>query len=172
MNGLKHLTLESAHGLIIDLYGPLSLRRNDMRLLGNSRILARFSALQANRPAYRGRLGIKGDSAYPWLLDLSSYHKVSREGPALTERQKNENRVLKVIRESIEWNYGSTAAMFKYLVNLEKLKIMKGTKTRKVYIVASILRNCHTILYGCQTSNFYNLSKESFPTLQQYLRQE
>ena len=99
---------------------------------------------------------------------MSSYHK----GDGLTAREKLENRTLKTIRESIEWNYGTTAAMFKYLENLDKLKIMKGTTTLKVYTVATILRNCHVIFYGCQTSNFFNICKSDFPTLRQYLRQE
>jgi hypothetical protein len=127
--------------------------------------------MQRNRPVHHGRLGIRGDSAYPWSQDLSSYYKAVDGGPPLTERQRLHNRVLKVIRESIEWNYGSTAAMFKYLVHLDKLQLMKGTKTLKVYTVATILRNCHMILYGGQTSNFFALGKDHFPTLQQYLRQ-
>jgi hypothetical protein len=91
------------------------------------------------------------------MQDLSSYFK-EIDGVPLTVRQRLQNRVLKVIRESIEWNYGGTAAMFKYLVNFEKLQVIKGTKTLKVYTVATILRNCHMILYGGQTSAFFGLS--------------
>jgi hypothetical protein len=53
-----------------------------------------------------------------------------------------------------------------------KLEFIKGTKTLKVYRVASILRNCHIILYGGITSSYFKLEKKDFPTLTQYLRQE
>jgi hypothetical protein len=70
-----------------------------MRLVGDSRILHLFAAMQRNRPTY------------PWSQDLSSQeYKAVEGGLPLTEGQcyHYHNRgVLKVIRESIEWNYGA-----------------------------------------------------------------
>ena len=41
----------------------------------------------------------------------------------------------------------------------------------KVYTVATILRNLHIALYGCQTSNYFELDiPDDF--LEKYLRQE
>jgi hypothetical protein len=171
MNGLKHQTLESAFGLVIDLFGPMSLRRNDMRLLGLSGIIDKFEEMQLNRDESKGILKFRGDSAYPNIRVVQSYLKTTANGPPLTERSKLENSVYKSVRESIEWSYGSTAAKFKYLTNLEKLQVMKGTKTLKVYTVATILRNIHVILYGSQTSNYFEFERSDLPTLEDYLRQ-
>ena len=33
LNGLKHQTVDSAYGFTVDLFGPTSLRRNDLTLL-------------------------------------------------------------------------------------------------------------------------------------------
>jgi hypothetical protein len=41
-HGLKHQTVDLAHGFTIDMYGPTSLRRNDLRLFGLSHINARM----------------------------------------------------------------------------------------------------------------------------------
>jgi hypothetical protein len=46
IHGLKHQTVDLAHVFTIDMYGPTSLRRNDLRLFGLSRINARMAALQ------------------------------------------------------------------------------------------------------------------------------
>jgi len=118
MNGLKHQTVDSAFGLVVDLYGPLSLRLNDLTLLAESDINRRFRDLQINRDLTKGFLRIRGDSAYPVFEAICSYIK----GVNLTDQQKLENRVYKVVRESIEWSYGTTAALFKYLQNLDKLQ--------------------------------------------------
>ena len=138
-----------------------------MILLADSRISDRLEELQRNRAPADGICKTRGDSAYFVLGMVTTYHK----GDNLTEREKLENYVYKVIRESIEWNYGTTAALFNYLTNLDKLQIMNSLKTLKVYTVATILRNCHVILYGGQTSNYFNIGRDDMPTLEQYLGQ-
>jgi hypothetical protein len=170
MNGLKHQTVDSAFGIVVDLFGPMSLRRNDMVLLGESRVSPRFEELQTARDATRGRLKIRGDSAYINFGAICTYNKNAN----LTEREHAENIAYKSVRESIEWGYGTTAALFRYLQNLGKLQVMKAEKTYQVYTVATILRNCHVIFYGCQKSCFFNVApgrSDAMPTLTQYLHQ-
>jgi hypothetical protein len=123
--------------------------------------------LQLNRNPAAGLLRVRGDSAYPTFEAICSYIK----GQNLTAQDRFENHVYKIVRESIEWGYGTTAALFKYLQNLQKLQLMKGDKVKKVYTVATILRNCHVILYGGQTSSFFGVGTGQMPNLQQYLRQ-
>ena len=76
---------------------------------------------------------------------------------------------MKKTRISIEWNYMTTANIFKYLQQLHKKKLMSGGNVSKIYIVCTILRNMHVALYGCQTSNYFNIS---FPNdfLEQYMQ--
>ena len=65
---------------------------------------------------------------------------------------------MKKVRISIEWNYGFTATLFKYLQDYSKLKLLESPVVSKVYTVCTILRNFYAILYGCQTSNYFNLA--------------
>ena len=45
LNGLKHQTVNNAGGFTEDMYGPTSLRRNDLILLRDSNINDRIAAL-------------------------------------------------------------------------------------------------------------------------------
>ena len=63
---------------------------------------------------------------------------------------------MKQVRISIEWNYGITASLFPYINMKSKLKILKSKQVSKIYIVAALLRNFHAILYGNQTSNYFD----------------
>lgn len=46
IHGLKHQTLDVAYGMTMDIYGPTSLRRNDLRLLALSGINEKLHSLQ------------------------------------------------------------------------------------------------------------------------------
>jgi hypothetical protein len=70
VHGLKHQTVDCAYGLTIDIYGPTSLRRNDLTLLRNSNINDRIAALQVDSP---NQLIIFGDSAYKRQSHITSY---------------------------------------------------------------------------------------------------
>lgn len=81
------------------------------------------------------------------------------------------NYALKTVRISVEWNYGFTATEFRYLGNAEKFKLLNSKHVTKAYTVATLLRNCFVGLYGCQTSNYFNIvPPQDF--LQKYLMQE
>ena len=81
---------------------------------------------------------------------------------------------MKSVRISIEWNYGFTATLFKYFLHEHKLRVMKSERVTKVYIVATLFRNFYVSLYGCQTSNYFNINLlEEYPNfLEKYIRQE
>ena len=111
------------------------------------------------------QLTIYGDSIYPRLSHL---HSSWRNAPPGWKRDEN-NRYTKV-RISIEWNYAVTGNLFGYLCNHNKLKLLGSSIVSKIYTVATILRNCHVALYGCETSNYFDLL---MPTdfLEMYLNQ-
>ena len=156
VHGLKHQTIDTAHGITVEIYGPTSLRRNDLTLLRDSNINGRLAQLQADLLHVEELLHIFGDSAYPELSHLHSYLKNRLDLTA--EYQRKYNSAMKKVRISIEWNYGFTATLFKYLQDYSKLKLLESPVVSKVYTVCTILRNCYAILYGCQTSNYFNLS--------------
>ena len=78
INGLKHQTVDSAHGITVDIHGPTSVRRNDLNLLRDSDINDRLCVLCLYY--------IFGDSAYKKRSNMTSYLK-RHELPDGFERQ-------------------------------------------------------------------------------------
>lgn len=150
IHGLKHQTVDIAHGMTIHMYGPTSLRRNDLKLLGQSGVNSKFRELQVGSQL---QVMMFGDSAYPCLSHLSSYHR----NEVNTARQIAENKALKAMRISIEWNYMVTSSLFKFLRNLDKLRLLGSEKVFRIYSICTILRNCHVALYGSQSSSYFGL---------------
>ena len=142
VHGLKHQTVDNAFGMTMDLHGPYSLRKNDLKLLSFSRINAR--RLRELQERATEQLTMYGDSIYPRLSHLKSSWR--RGGVA--EWQKAENKAYTKVRISIEWNYGATGNLYGYLCNHDKLKLLSSNVVSKVYTVATILRNCHVAMYG------------------------
>lgn len=165
IHGLKHQSVDIAYGFSIDLHGPASLRRNDLSLLRRSNVNDRFRDVQRpnnidsdefDRLLYM----IFGDSAYKPRSHTRSYFPVSKM-PHLTDEQraafKDWNRQMKSVRISIEWNYGVTATLFRYLRRTDKLKVLQSDSVMKVYTVATLFRNLHIGLYGGNTSTYFGL---------------
>ena len=50
VHGLKHQTVDNAFGMTMDMHGPYSLRKNDLKLLSFSRINAGLRELQEDAP--------------------------------------------------------------------------------------------------------------------------
>jgi hypothetical protein len=154
LNGLKHQTVDNAFGCTCDMTGPTSLRRNDLTLLRISDINDRLHALHANDPI---DYIIFGDSAYKRRSNITSYVSAAAGEVAIDPLFKAWNKAMKTVRISIEWNYGATGAMFKYLLNKRKLRVKKSSEVSLIYTVATILRNFSVGLYGGQTSNYFGI---------------
>ena len=137
IHGLKSQTYDDAFGFTEDLYGSVSLRKNDLRLLGNSRLNRRLAALQNQFVVY-------GDSIYPQLTNVTS------RGPHV--------QTMKTLRVSIEWNYAVTSHnLYRALSAFDKLRLLSSDRVAKLYTVATILRNCHVSMYGGQSMAFFDL---------------
>lgn len=95
-------------------------------------------------------------------------------GSDLVETAKIYNYAMKSVRISIEWNYGNTATLFKFLQQEHKLRVMKSTRVTELYTVATLFRNFYVSLYGCQTSNYFDINlNEDYPNfLEKYIKQE
>ena len=52
MHGLKHQTIDSAHGMTVDIYEPTSLSRNDITLVRDSKINDRVHAATTRYEEY------------------------------------------------------------------------------------------------------------------------
>jgi hypothetical protein len=110
-----------------------------------------------------------GDSAYKRRSHLTSYAKTA-EGVPLDAHFVAWNNAMKKIRISIEWNYGTTGMLFKYVLCARKMQLLKSDYVSKVYTVATLFRNFHVALYGSQTSNYFNIIMPN-DMLQKYILQ-
>ena len=151
IHGMKHQTVDNAYGITMDISGPTSVRSNDLRVLGDSRMVARLNTLFENDPI---KYKIFGDSIYPHVDSITTYWRHTPQ----TEREKKENHVYKSVRIAIEWNYMVTANLFSYFKNLDKLKLLHTQNCAKIYRVCTLLRNCHVCLYGSISSSYFNLT--------------
>ena len=145
VHGLKHQTVEAALGLCVHIWGPVSLRRNDRHLLRESKIHEQIKSLST-------LYSIFGDSIYPIDTNISSYLHTDSDMAELY------NSIMKKIRISIEWNYGLTYNLFRYLNMNYKMFVLNHSIMKKIFIVCTLLRNFHVILYGSETSSYFNYS--------------
>ena len=168
VHGLKHQTVDNAYGFTVDMCGPTSLRRNDLTLLGESDINNRMMELQLLDEI---QYCIFGDSAYQRQSHIRTYYKANREEDGVFDHVRW-NNAMKKVRISIEWNYGYTASLFKYVQNQRKLELLKNSsQVSKVYIVATILRNIYVGFYGCQTSNYFDVELLGGDFVRAYINQ-
>ena len=110
VHGLKHQTVDSAFGLAIDIFGPTSLRKNDVTLLRESKINER---VQRECQTLDYEYAIFGDSAYRTYTHLRSYM------PSNSIETRRWNGRIKSVQISIEWSHMATASLFKYVRNHE-----------------------------------------------------
>jgi hypothetical protein len=158
IHGLKHQTVDNAFGITEDMFGPEPLRRHDTILYNDSNINDRFGAEQG-AVVRDERCCIFGDSAYKTEEYVRSYYKTDyyADDPELQRKLVLWNRGAKHCRISIEWNYGVTGALFRYVINPTKLKVLKGEIVSRIYTVATLFRNFHVCMYGCNTSAYFGL---------------
>jgi nuclease HARBI1 len=94
---------------------------------------------------------VYGDQGYPLLPNLI----VQFRGRNLTDAQKKCNKRMSAVRESVEWGFAKVIQLFGFLDFKKNLKI--GLQpVGQYYIVGAILTNCHSCLYGNQTSTYFD----------------
>jgi len=160
VHGLKFQSVVLPNGLIGHLFAPLEGRRHDCALLRHSGLLDQLEERQW-RTADGHCFALYGDPAYPNRDFLISPFR----GAVLTAEESAFNRAMSSVRECVEWEFGKILSIFAYLDYKKNQKIFLQP-VAKYYIVGAILANCHTCLYGNQTSNYFDLRP---PTLEEYL---
>ena len=85
------------------MYGPVTLRRNDLLLLSRSNLNNRLATIQEDD---EDQFIIFDDSAYLFQSHIRSYH-LNIENDIEFRRW---NYAMKKVRISIEWNYGYTTS--------------------------------------------------------------
>ena len=148
LHGLKWQTVDMPNGMNFDVWGPVSVRRNDNYSLNHSRIEDKMRALQAGQPLL---FKILGDSAY-------SDNDVIVTGTS---------RGIAAIREPIEWDYKDLKTMWKYL-DYKHVLSLKKQPLAKIIFVCMLLRNAHVTMNGNQAAHYFLCQP---PTFEQWVSQ-
>lgn len=82
-----------------------------------------------------------------------------------TDDEQEFNTRMSKVRTCVEWGFGKICQNVAYLDFKKNLNILLQP-VGKFYLVACILINCHTCLYGSQTTTYFNLEP---PSLETYL---
>ena len=159
VHGLKFQSVVIPNGIILNMFGPMTGNRHDAALLRESGLLPQLDLL-GNGPNQHPYC-LYGDQAYPNRPTLIVPYK----GRVLTRRQKAFNNAMKSFRISVEWGFKDVTHLFTSLDFKYGLKLYQN-QVAKMYLVGTLLTNCHICLYGNQTSKYFNLKP---PSLEQYL---
>lgn len=156
LHGMKYQTVDLPNGMNMHVWGPISVRHNDITSLRDSNLNDLLIALQLGR---EHQWVIYGDSAYIHVPDshiLARHHNDEN-----TEREILENRTLSACRECIEWDYGDVGKMWSLVDYKKKLKIQQ-MKVKNIYLTAMLLRNAHVTMNCGITSEYFNMVPPSF----------
>lgn len=155
----KYQGVETPDGHLTLCGGPIEGRRADGALLRFTK-LPEAAAEWAH--GYGGRqLFIYGDPAYGETdTVVSGLKKVEQ----LSAEEQGFNTEMSKIRQCVEWSFGKVFNYWSFLNYPDNLK-SHLSPVSKYFLVAVLLTNAHTSIYGSQTSQFFNLPP---PTLEQY----
>jgi hypothetical protein len=107
LHGLKWQTVDFPNGMNGHVYGPISIRRNDLTTANWSRINDLWAAMQQGEEY---QYTIYGDSAY--IVLGYSHIKARHTSDPMPPRLVLENKCLSSCRETIEWDYGNVDTLW------------------------------------------------------------
>ena len=155
-HGLAFQSLVLPNGMIGHFYGPEVGRRHDTHLLHTSGLNGTLAELQEGNPI---QYKVYGDAAYP----IMSHVTRGFLGANLNDAQKMYNKRLASVRVSVEWTFGKIVNTYSF-VGDRNLKI-RNQPVAPYYLVAALLCNAHTCMYGSQTGTAFDIAA---PTLEEY----
>ena len=165
-NGHKRAHLVKWQGIMLPNgimpmpFGPINGRHHDAFMLEMSGVIPAMR--RACRRAGRTHQ-LYGDPAYPLSQWLGAPFDVP--GGLLTAEEARLNASMSSARIAVEWGFGKIKTNWAYL-DFEKGMKPYQSDIQKYWPVAQILTNCHTCLYGSQTSNYFRIRP---PSLEVYL---
>lgn len=141
------------------MFGPIEGRRHDAFMLAVSGLADKLERVQTltGEPYV-----IYGDPAYGLTCNILAPFC----GAWLTNDEQLFNTHMSKVRTCVEWGFGKIYQNAAFLDFIKKNLRVLLQPVGKDYLVASILVNCHTCLYGSETSTYFNLEP---PYLERYL---
>ena len=125
----------------IYVYFCVEGKRHDARMLAESNLLQNLE-IHAFSPTGEP-MCLYGDPAYPLRLQLQAPFRELQ----LTPEMVAYNKSMSSVRVSFQWIFGDIVNYFKFMDFKKNLKIGLS-QVGKMYIVAAVLRNALTCLYG------------------------
>ena len=156
LHGMKYQTIDMPNGMNLHVWGPISVRHNDLTSLRDSDVNQKIVDMQINEPL---QWVVYGDSAYVHVPD--SHILARHHNEVNTERQNQENRCLSACRECIEWDYGDVGKMWS-MVDYKKVLKMQLMPVKDIYLTALILRNAYVTMNGGTAPEYFNLTPPTF----------
>ncbi|KAK5648198.1 hypothetical protein RI129_003090 [Pyrocoelia pectoralis] len=159
---VKYQSVICPDGLIISLKGAYEGRRHDAGIFRESGL---YQELEEN-VVFVGageRFVLYGDQAYglqELLIRPYTEHEIG-----IDQLRQDFNNHMRVLRVSVEWGFGKILQLFAFL-DFKKNQKLLLQNVEAMYKVGMILTNCHTCLYGSETSAYFNVDP---PALEEYL---
>lgn len=155
---VKYQSIMCPDGIIAHLWGPLAGHRHDSGMLRESGIIPLLADVRDNN---NNSYYVYTDPGYPLMDGLIKPYG----GAAITPQQAQFNKSMSTVRECVEWGFGKVVSLWAFVDFKKNIKLFLSP-IGKWYIVAVLLTNCHTCLYGSETSHFFHLDP---PSLHDYL---
>jgi hypothetical protein len=167
-HGNNHQGLETPDGIVVEMHGPYEGRTHDQKMLRDSGLLRRV-AMYCFLAAMVGP--VVGVVLFYLFGDRGYTHgdpelQVPYKGAALTQQQKNFNFLMSQMRQPVEWSFGKINRYFAF-VDFKKNQKLYLQPVASYWQIATLLTNCHSCLYGNQTSAYFGVPT---PDLEDYLR--
>ena len=144
-------------GISVAVHGPYEGKCHDSFLLAQSGLMGQMAALP--RMDNGDQFCLYGDAAYPSLPQMITAY----QSPNPMEEQFNKS--MSKARESVEYGFGKVVMYWPFCDFKKNLKLHLQP-VGKIYLVCTLLTNCHTCLYG---NNVNSLFDSSPPSLEDYL---
>ena len=156
---IKFQSVMAPNGIVVNLSGPYAGKKHDSGMLADSGLLPllRQKMNKANGEAFC----LYGDPAYP----LSHHLQAPFRSANLTAEEQLFNKDMSSLRQSVEWGFQKVVNLFAFVDFRKNLKLFMQP-VGKYYILAHFFANCHTCLYGSQTTTFFDVDP---PSLEEYL---
>lgn len=160
-HALKYQAVVTPDGFLCPVYGPVEGRRADGGVLEMSGL---DELCQIHARGVDGRqLFVYGDPAYGLSDTVISGMKKLGD---LTETEREFNRRMSKLRQSVEWGFGNVSNHFAYVDYSKSLKLGRQPVGR-LYLLSVIFTNIRTTMYPSEISTKFQCAP---PVLEEYLQ--
>ena len=156
IHGLKFQTVDLPNGMCFHVFGPVSLRHNDLYTLFHSNINDLVAGVQIGDLL---QFVIYGDSAY--VPVMGTHIKARHNNNPNNPRQILENASMVSCREAVEWDYGDAVTAFA-MIDFNKGLKMRGMPVGNMCMGAMLLRNAYVTMNSCNAGHFFDLEPPTF----------